>query len=174
MQLLRFAPRFQGLASRNYCRSDEKIRRDLYFRSSNLDSDSNMHTIIFNSLNMNKPSVDKSRTKIEPGQLYKLLDHPTRIAILKILRDGEHCVCHMEAYLGLRQAYISQQLSVLRDGGLIMDRRDGWNIFYRVSDPGIYDVLDAVTSFTGDDMEPQNKPDVVCTCPNCSKAANES
>ncbi|MRS04979.1 ArsR family transcriptional regulator, partial [bacterium] len=43
------------------------------------------------------------------AQIYKVLTHPVRLAILEILRDGEHCVCHMEAYLGLRQAYISQQ-----------------------------------------------------------------
>ena len=64
-------------------------------------------------------------------QIFKVLTHPARLAILEILRDGEHCVCHMEAHLGFRQAYISQQLSVLRDAGLVQDRRDGWNIFLR-------------------------------------------
>ena len=49
----------------------------------------------------------------------------------------------MEAYLGSRQAYISQQLAVLHEVGLILDRRDGWNI-YRVINPQIYAVLDAV------------------------------
>ena len=58
-------------------------------------------------------------------QIFKVLTHPARLAILEILRDGEHCVCHMEAHLGFRQAYISQQLSVLRDAGLVQDRRDG-------------------------------------------------
>ena len=62
-------------------------------------------------------------------QLFKLLTHPVRLAILEILRVGEHCVCHMEAHLGYRQAYISQQVAVLREAGLIRDRRDGWNIF---------------------------------------------
>jgi DNA-binding transcriptional ArsR family regulator len=41
----------------------------------------------------------------------------------------------MEAHLGYRQDYISQQLMVLREAGLIQDRRDGWNVFYRVSEP---------------------------------------
>jgi len=77
-------------------------------------------------------------------QIFKVLTHPSRLAILGILRDGEHCVCHMEAYLGLRQAYISQQLAVLREVELILDRRDGWNIYYRVINPQIYAVLDAV------------------------------
>ena len=83
------------------------------------------------------------------AQVLKILTHPTRIAILNILRDGEHCVCHLEAYLGLRQSYISQQLAVLREAGLIQDRRDGWNIFYRVINPRVFTVLDAVEAFTG-------------------------
>jgi len=47
-------------------------------------------------------------------QVFKLLSHPTRMAIMEILRQGEECVCHMEAILGHRQAYLSQQLAVLR------------------------------------------------------------
>jgi DNA-binding transcriptional ArsR family regulator len=99
-------------------------------------------------------------------QVFKVLTHPARIAILNILRDGEHCVCHMEAYLGYRQSYISQQIAVLREAGLIQDRRDGWNIFYRVVNPDIYAVLDAVQKFVG--MEPNNAhvASVNCNCPH--------
>jgi DNA-binding transcriptional ArsR family regulator len=75
--------------------------------------------------------------------LFKVLMHPTRLAILEILRAGEECVCHMEATLGLRQAYISQQLSVLREAGLVSVRRDGWNIFYQVTRKEVYSVIDA-------------------------------
>jgi len=104
-------------------------------------------------------------------QIFKVLTHPARLAILEILRDGEHCVCHMEAYMGFRQAYISQQLSVLREAGIIQDRRDGWNIYYRVIDERIYDVLDIVWRMTGQ-VEPEiKKPIVVCTCPKCSAQA---
>ena len=75
--------------------------------------------------------------------LFKLLSHPSRLAILQVLRDGEECVCHLEATLGLRQAYISQQLMVLRQVGLVADRREGWNVFYRVVKPEVYALLDA-------------------------------
>jgi DNA-binding transcriptional ArsR family regulator len=101
-------------------------------------------------------------------QIFKVLTHPARLAILEILRDGEHCVCHMEAHLGFRQAYISQQLSVLREAGLVQDRRDGWNIFYRVADDRIYDVLNAVRRITGQGEPEVKKPVVPCTCPKCS------
>ena len=67
------------------------------------------------------------------AHLLKTLSHPTRLAVLEILRDGEQCVCHMEAMLGLRQASISQQLMVLREAGLVGVRRDGLNVYYRVA-----------------------------------------
>ncbi len=101
------------------------------------------------------------------SQVFKMLTHPARIAILNILRDGEHCVCHMEAHLGFRQSYISQQLAVMREAGLIQDRRDGWNIFYRVKTPDIYTVLDAVQKLTGQMVDSSDERVVKCNCPHC-------
>lgn len=102
--------------------------------------------------------------------LFKVLTHPARLAILEILRDGEHCVCHMEAHLGLRQAYISQQLIVLREAGIIQDRRDGWNIYYRVVRPEIFQLVDAASQMLDEPvhiLEPgKNRAD--CPCPKCS------
>ncbi len=100
-------------------------------------------------------------------KLLKALTHPTRLAILDILRDGEQCVCHIEAVLGLRQAYISQQLMVLRDAGIVQDRREGWNNYYRVIRPEIYNVLDAARQMAGKPtINPMNLP-LACDCPNC-------
>ena len=73
--------------------------------------------------------------------IFKALAHPVRRSILLILQDGEHCVCHLEAYLNLRQAYLSQQLMVLREAGLVEFRRDGWNIYYRVVDEAVFSIL---------------------------------
>lgn|SRR5690606_5958480 len=100
--------------------------------------------------------------------ILKALTHPARIAILYILRDGEHCVCHLSAYLGFRQAYISQQLSVLREAGLIQDRRDGWNIYYRVVNPLIFEVLDAVEVMTDEQVPFPPTSQSNCSCPHCS------
>jgi ArsR family transcriptional regulator len=102
------------------------------------------------------------------SQAFKALTHPARLAILEILRDGEHCVCHMEAYLGFRQAYISQQLSVLKENGLLQDRRDGWNIFYSVTDERIFTVVDAMYQLTGVEKPEINHPKTPCCCPHCA------
>jgi DNA-binding transcriptional ArsR family regulator len=105
-------------------------------------------------------------------EIYKLLMHPTRLAILDVLREGEQCVCHMEAMLGLRQAHISQHLMVLREAGLVEDRRDGWNIFYHVCKPQIYAILDAMEAFSGESSRSQgnHKPagKKPCPCPKCN------
>jgi DNA-binding transcriptional ArsR family regulator len=104
----------------------------------------------------------------ESARLFKTLMHPARLEILEILRDGEHCVCHIEAALGYRQAYISQQLSVLREAGLIQDRRDGWNIYYRVVQSKVFDVLDAAQAVTGVKRARRKAAVDHCPCPQCS------
>lgn len=107
------------------------------------------------------------------AKIFKSLMHPVRLSILDILRDGEQCVCHMEAILNRRQAYISQHLSVLREAGLVQDRRDGWNIFYRVTQPEIYAIIDSAGAMAGVKRtsitpRPLGKNKTSCPCPKCN------
>ncbi len=106
------------------------------------------------------------------AKLFKALMHPARLAILDILRNGEACVCHMEAALGYRQAYISQQLMVLRDAGLVEDRRDGPNIYYRIVKQQIFRVMDAAQTALGKSTR-HRMPAVLasCSCPRCTGEA---
>ena len=105
----------------------------------------------------------------------KTISHATRLAILDILREGEQCVCHIEAMLGLRQAYISQQLMVLKQAGLLEARRDGLNLYYRVCKPEVFTVLDALRSATGVKPDaPQHKhANRDCPCPKCHVKENK-
>lgn len=108
------------------------------------------------------------------ARLFKTLSHPARLAILEVLRKGEACVCHIEAALGYRQAYISQQLMLLRDAGLVADRREGWNIFYRVTEPRVFAVLEAAQAMTGPVARAsRRKPARACPCPKC-KSVNKT
>ena len=106
--------------------------------------------------------------------LFKALAHPARIAILDILRNGEQCVCHIEAHLGYRQAYISQQLAVLRETGLIQDNREGLNIYYRVIRPEVYALIDVARTMVGIDIprNPFRTPRAACPCPKCAPKAD--
>jgi ArsR family transcriptional regulator len=109
-------------------------------------------------------------------QLFKALAHPTRLDILYLLREGEQCVCHMEAHLGYRQAYISQQLMVLREAGLVEDRREGWNIFYRVIQPQVFALIDASLALAGRRPPParRTKRTASCPCPKCQNVAEKA
>ncbi len=80
----------------------------------------------------------------EKAQLFRILSHPSRLQILDILRGGEECVCHIQALLRKRQAYVSQQLMVLRDAGLVVDRKEGLNVFYQLAEPAVAEVLAVV------------------------------
>ena len=104
------------------------------------------------------------------SEFLKALAHPARLAILDILRDGEQCVCHMEATLGLRQAYISQQLMILKEAGLVESRRDGLNLYYRVIKPEIFNVLDMLSSVTGFTAKllKHKHANTECPCPKCN------
>jgi DNA-binding transcriptional ArsR family regulator len=104
--------------------------------------------------------------------LFKILAHPVRLSILEILRDGEQCVCHMEAMLDRHQAYISQQLILLREAGIVADRRDGWNMYYRVIKPEIFDVLDAMSVLTDSHVKIRHQhSNKECSCPKCNADA---
>jgi DNA-binding transcriptional ArsR family regulator len=102
--------------------------------------------------------------------ILKALAHPTRLQILDMLRSGEVCVCHMETAFGKRQAYISQQLMVLRDTGLVESRKDGLSVFYRLVDDVVFDLLEATLGPVD-----VSGPDVLktCPCPHCVEAVSE-
>ncbi len=76
------------------------------------------------------------------AELLNALSHPARLEILELLRDGESCVCHIQAMLDHRQAYISQQLNILRQAGLITSRKEGLRVYYKVSDPDLFRLLE--------------------------------
>ena len=108
--------------------------------------------------------------------LFKALAHPARLAILDTLRGGEECVCHIEARLGYRQAYISQQLAVLREAGIVADQRDGWNIYYRVVRPEVFTLIDIARLMVGIQPESAQPPtrSLDCPCPKCTAVAQKT
>jgi len=110
------------------------------------------------------------------SEFLKALSHPTRLAILDILREGEQCVCHMEATLGLRQAYISQQFTTLKNAGLIESRRDDLNLYYRVLKPEVFNVLDALPSVTGvaTKLPTHKHAQAECPCPKCNAKTDKA
>ncbi len=65
-----------------------------------------------------------------PLQLFKNLSDETRLCLVLLLREkGELCVCELTSILKESQPKISRHLALLRDAGLLIDRRDGKWIF---------------------------------------------
>ncbi|MBI3789485.1 MAG: metalloregulator ArsR/SmtB family transcription factor [Gemmatimonadetes bacterium] len=66
------------------------------------------------------------------AQLFHALSDETRLAVLDILRDGERCVCDLMAALDAAQSRLSFHLKVLKDAGLVTDRREGRWSYYTI------------------------------------------
>ena len=75
------------------------------------------------------------------ADFFQALAHPTRIAIVEQLRDGELSAGALMERLGVEQANVSQHLAVLRAKHLVSTRKSGNQVFYAVRDPLINDVL---------------------------------
>jgi len=104
------------------------------------------------------------------SDLLSSISSPARVQILLAIGTGEVCVCHLESLLGLRQAYISQQLMTLRKKKIISSRRDGKYIYYRLVEPKVLDIVHAASQMTGISEEALIIQDHSnCECPNCSQ-----
>lgn len=107
--------------------------------------------------------VVESDLYTELSQRFQLLSHAARLQILDELRYGEACVCHLQAVLGRPQAYISQQLRVLREAGWIEGRQDGLNVYYRLVDVEVEKMLEQALGPVEDrGYIPK------CPCPKCA------
>lgn len=100
---------------------------------------------------------------------------PQRIAILLAIGKGEACVCHLEAALGWRQAYISQHLMALRKADILQDRREGRYVYYRLKTASYLDLILDSAQFSG--LSAETVSAVIntqvypsCECPQCVPA----
>jgi ArsR family transcriptional regulator, arsenate/arsenite/antimonite-responsive transcriptional repressor len=82
------------------------------------------------------------------AQRFHALSDETRLAILEELRAGEQCVCDLMDVTGAAQSRLSFHLRVLKDAGLIADRKDGRWSYYRLVEAAITDVHDCVVALT--------------------------
>lgn len=73
--------------------------------------------------------------------MFRALAHPTRIRVLEVLVDGEQSVGALADVLDLDLPPLSQQLAVLRNAHIVVTRREGSMVFYRVADPRMSQLL---------------------------------
>jgi ArsR family transcriptional regulator len=81
------------------------------------------------------------------ANIFQALAHPTRIAIIEVLRDGELPAGAIIERLGLEQANASQHLAILRTRQIVNSRKEGNQVFYSVRDPLLIEVLDIMRRY---------------------------
>lgn len=79
--------------------------------------------------------------------IFKILAHPTRIHIIEILGTGEFSVGAILDRVKVESANLSQHLSLLRQSHLVLTRRNGNQILYRLRDPLLAEVLNAMRKY---------------------------
>jgi DNA-binding transcriptional ArsR family regulator len=81
------------------------------------------------------------------ASLFQALSHPTRIAIVEVLRDGEHSAGSIQDHLGIEQANLSQHLAILRSRQIVVNRKEGNQVFYSLRNPVLLEVLDIMRRY---------------------------
>ena len=123
-------------------------------------------------------NVSTDQPEEELSRIFKALSTPARLRILAAIGETEACVCHLEALLDLRQAYISQQLMELREAGLLETRREGRYIYYRLTKPKLLAIFSQFSTAFGivEDFQAQfnAKPIPQCCCPHCVESLKTS
>ena len=110
----------------------------------------------------------------QQARIMKALAHPVRLRIMDILRQEEECVCHLTAVLGAQQPYVSKQLAILREASLVVDRRDGSIVYYRLRDDRPADAIRAIRDMLAEQLRSTedwppvpSRPVSGCPCPKC-------
>jgi ArsR family transcriptional regulator len=118
------------------------------------------------------PVIDLSKKIAAP---LAAIASPQRIAILLAIGKGEACVCHLEAALGWRQAYISQHLMALRKADILQDRREGRYVYYRLKTASYLNLILDSAQLSG--LSAETVSAVIntqiypsCECPQCVPA----
>lgn len=84
-------------------------------------------------------------TAARAARWFHALADETRLEIVRLLSHGERCVCELQQPLGAAQPRLSFHLKVLKDAGVVTDRRDGRWVHYALDS----DVLEQIATFVG-------------------------
>ena len=83
------------------------------------------------------------------SQLFHALSDETRLEIVNMLRDGERCVCDLMGALDAAQSRLSFHLKVLKDAGIVTDRRHGRWVYYSLSKEALDEASGFIKSLKG-------------------------
>ena len=84
--------------------------------------------------------LDENDIEME-AEIFKAMSDPCRLKILSLLREGELCVCEIMTALDKPQSTTSHHLSILREAGLVRERKDGKWSYYRLADSAVNEMI---------------------------------
>ena len=80
-------------------------------------------------------------------EVFKALADPTRLKILECIKDEEKCICEVIPYTGKSQPNVSLHLKVLKQAGLVNERKDGTKIMLSIADKNVFKLIDLAEEF---------------------------
>ncbi|HOD18134.1 MAG TPA: metalloregulator ArsR/SmtB family transcription factor [Candidatus Cloacimonadota bacterium] len=81
----------------------------------------------------------ESKKYIQMTQIMKAMAHPTRLFILDLLNEKEHCVCELQAEIKADMSTVSRHLAILKAAGLVSSRKINNQIWYQLNCPCVLD-----------------------------------
>jgi ArsR family transcriptional regulator len=84
--------------------------------------------------------MDSRLIELESAYL-RAIAQPTRLKILRFLRDGERCACEIIPKMKEDQSNISRHLTHMRDLGILESRREGVSVYYKIKDQRVFRLL---------------------------------
>lgn len=75
------------------------------------------------------------------ADILKAMAQPTRLRIIELLRDGEHCVCEIYPAIGHEQSNTSRHLQMMLKSGILNQRKEGLKIYYSLRHPEVVEML---------------------------------
>ncbi|MFA6309481.1 MAG: metalloregulator ArsR/SmtB family transcription factor [Clostridia bacterium] len=76
------------------------------------------------------------------ANIFKALAHPTRVQIVKLLKDGPLCVCFILPKIDSEQSNTSQHLSILRNQGILDNKKTGSKVIYGIKSPEVLQMIE--------------------------------
>ena len=91
--------------------------------------------------------------RVYKARVFQALGHPTRIAIVEMLRNGGLSAGVIQERLGIEQANVSQHLAILRNRQIVSNRKEGNQVFYSLRHPVLVEVLDIMRRYFQADLQ---------------------
>jgi DNA-binding transcriptional ArsR family regulator len=106
---------------------------------------------------MQMTETNKQELYARQAEIVKALAHPVRLAVVDFLKGGEQCVCHIAEYVGSEQSNLSKHLSIMSTAGVLTQRKEGLNVYYKLRCPCVHEFVSCVTGVIREQVKDAGK-----------------